>query len=44
MSTTDSTLDQGPGYSNLTTSLVNEKLKFQMLISQICQYFFVEKM
>ena len=33
-----------PGYSKLTTSLVNVSLKFQMLISQICQYFFVEKM
>ena len=34
----------GPGCSKLTTSLVNETLKFQTLISQICQYFFVEKM
>ena len=32
-----------PGCSKLTTSLVNETLKFQTLISQICQYFFVEK-
>ena len=29
----------GPGCSKLTTSLVNETLKFQTLISQICQYF-----
>ena len=28
-----------PGSSKLTTSLVNVSLKFQMLISQICQYF-----
>ena len=33
----------GPGCSKLTTSLVNVSLKFQRLISQICQYFFVEK-
>ena len=29
----------GPGCSKLTTSLVNVSLKFQTLISQICQYF-----
>ena len=29
----------GPGCSKLTTSLVNVLLKFQTLISQICQYF-----
>ena len=29
----------GPGCSKLTTSLVNISLKFQMLISQICQHF-----
>ena len=29
----------GPGCSKLTTSLVNVSLKFQMLISQIHQYF-----
>ena len=29
----------GPGCSKLTTSLVNVSLKFQMLISEICQYF-----
>ena len=28
---------QGPGCSKLTTSLVNVSLKFQMLISEICQ-------
>ena len=33
----------GPGCSKLTTSLVNETLKFQMLISQICQYFLLKK-
>ena len=34
----------GPGCSKLTMSLVKISLKFQMLISEICQYFFVEKM
>ena len=34
----------GPGCSKLKTSLVNVSLNFQKLISQICQYFFVEKM
>ena len=29
----------GPGCSKLTTLLVNVSLKFQMLISEICQYF-----
>ena len=33
----------GPGCLKLTTSLVNVLLKFQMLISQICQYFFMKK-
>ena len=33
----------GPGCSKLTTSLVNEILKFQMLISQTCQYFLLKK-
>ena len=33
----------GPGSSELTTSLVNVSLKFQMLISQICQYFLLKK-
>ena len=38
-------LSPGPGCSKLTTSLVNEPLKFQMLISQIgLLFFFVEKM
>ena len=31
------------GCSKLTTSLVNVSLKFQMLISQIFQYFLLEK-
>ena len=33
----------GPGCSKLTTSLVNVLLKFQMLMSEICQYFFLKK-
>ena len=33
----------GPGCSKLTMSLVNETLKFQTLISQICQYFLLKK-
>ena len=33
----------GPGCSKLTTSLVNETLKFQTEISQICQYFLLKK-
>ena len=33
----------GPGCSKLTMSLVNVSLKFQTLISQIHQFFFVEK-
>ena len=33
----------GPGCSKLTTSLVNVSLKFQTLISQICQYFLLKK-
>ena len=33
----------GPGCSKLTTSLVNVSLKFQMLISQIHQYFLLKK-
>ena len=33
----------GPGCSKLTTSLVNVLLKFQMLISNICQYFLLKK-
>ena len=31
-----------PGCSKLTTSLVNVSLKFQMLISEICQYFLLK--
>ena len=33
----------GPGCSKLTTSLVKILLKFQMLILEICHYFFYEK-
>ena len=33
----------GPGCSKLTMSLVNASLKFQKLISQICQYFLLQK-
>ena len=33
----------GPGCSKLTMSLVNDLLKFQTLISQICQYFLSKK-
>ena len=36
-------LCSGSHYSKLTTLLVNFLLKFQMLISQICQYFFSKK-
>ena len=32
-------LTSGPGCSKLTTSLVDVSLKFQTLISEICQYF-----
>ena len=32
----------GPGCSKLTTSLVNVSLKFQMLISEIHQYFLLK--
>ena len=32
-----------PGCSKLTTSLVNVSLKFQTLISEICQYFLLKK-
>ena len=34
----------GPGCSKQMTLLVNVSLKFQTLIFEICQYFFVEKM
>ena len=33
----------GLGFSKLTTSLVNVSLKFQTVISQICQYFLLKK-
>ena len=33
----------GPGCSKLTTSLVKVSLKFQTLISEICQYFLLKK-
>ena len=33
----------GPGCSKLTMSLVNVSLKFQTLISNICQYFLLKK-
>ena len=33
----------GPSCSKLTTWLVNETLKFQTLIFQICQYFLLKK-
>ena len=36
-------MQSGPGCSKLTTSFVNETLKFQMLISQICQYYLLKK-
>ena len=32
----------GLRYSKLTTSLVNVLLRFQMLISEICQYFLLK--
>ena len=35
--------ESGPGCSKLTTSLVNVSLKFQMLVSEICQYFLLKK-
>ena len=37
-----STKTSGPGYSKLTTLLVNVSLKFQMHISEICQYFLLK--
>ena len=33
----------GPSCSKLTTSLVNIPLKFQTLISHVCQYFLLKK-
>ena len=35
--------DKGPVVKKLTTSLVNDSLKFQTLIPQICQYFLLKK-
>ena len=37
------TILSGPGCSKLTTSLVNVLLKFQTLISEICQSFLLKK-
>ena len=34
----------GPGCSKLTTTLVNILLKFQKLISEMCQYLLLKKM
>ena len=39
----DKNITTGPGCSKLTTSLVNVSLKFQTLISEICQYFLLKK-
>ena len=39
----DKSKTSGPGCSKLTTSLVNVSLKFQMLISNISQYFLLKK-
>ena len=36
-------ITSGPGCSKLMTSLINVSLKFQMLISQACQYFMLKK-
>ena len=36
-------IKSGPSCSKLTTSLVNVSLKFQMLISEMCQYFLLKK-
>ena len=36
------TCKSGPNCSKLTTSLVNVMLKFQMLVSEICQYFLLK--
>ena len=33
----------GPGCSKLTMSLVNVLLKFETLVSEICQYFLLKK-
>ena len=37
------TLSTEPGWSKLKTLLVNVSLKFQMLISEMCQYFLLKK-
>ena len=37
------TIISGPDCSKLKTSLVNDSLKFQTLMSQICQYFLLKK-
>ena len=42
-SVTASIMISGPSCSKLTTSLVNVSLKFQMLISEIYQYFLLKK-
>ena len=38
-----SSASSGPGCSKLTTSLVNVLLKFQTLMSKLCQYFLLKK-
>ena len=35
-------IQSGPGCSKLTLSVVNVSLKFQNLISEICQYFLLK--
>ena len=40
---TTGTWHTGPSCSKLTTSLVNVSLKFQTVISEICQYFLLKK-
>ena len=42
-SSSESASESGPGCSKLMTSLVNASLKFQTLISQVCQYFLLKK-
>ena len=39
----DKLITPGPGCLKLTTSLANVSLKFQTLISQICQHFLLKK-
>ena len=43
MDSTLTLLDQGPVVQNYLTSLVNVSLKFQTLVSAICQYFLLKK-